>query len=299
MEPFVKLIPILFTLFLGVILRKLSVVKKSDAEMLLKLVFYVGLPAMLIKSFSSISLENINPILPISSAVVIGSNIVIAYLYSRFLIKPGEGRRINIIGASIMNNGFIIPFIDLFYGTKGLSYLFLLDFSNGVLAFSIVYYVASSANNKGVKSNLIKFFKTPPLIFLILSLMIVLFGIKLPSLVLDCADFLSTITIPLILISLGVMLDLSFKYFKVAMRVLMLRVLPGLFISLAIASLFDLEKSVRDVIIICSIAPIGFNLLTFATIEGLDVKQSSGIVSFSLLYGMIFIPMVVVVLQYF
>ncbi|MBN1968968.1 MAG: AEC family transporter [Candidatus Delongbacteria bacterium] len=285
-------IPILF--IISFFLKKAKVFDKSSADLMLKIVFYLGLPAILIDSFSKIDLSLVDLKLTFFGFLIISANLIISTSY--FYLKKRSITNIYVVGSAIMNNGFLIPFIKSYFGEEGLSRLFILDLANGILAFTIVYFIASKENHSYNGKNLIRFLKSPPLIFLLVAFIIGFGNIQIPKIIIPAINSLSELTIPLIILSLGLYFEFNIKMFVKGFNVLLFRVIPALIVAIFIVLFFDVSKLDKSIIIICAIAPVGFNTLTFASMEDLDTKLASSAVSTGILYGMIVIPIILSIL---
>jgi len=72
--------------------------------------------------------------------------------------------------------------------------------------------------------------------------------------------------------------------------------LGGLALGLALSWVFGLEGIVRDIVIICSSAPVGYNTLVLSSLENLDKDFAASLVSISLILGIIYVPLLMFVL---
>ena len=75
-----------------------------------------------------------------------------------------------------------------------------------------------------------------------------------------------------------------------------LRILGGLFLGVALTALFGLEGVTRSVIIICSSAPVGYNTLVLSSLENLDKDFAASLVSISLILGIIYVPILMLII---
>ncbi len=137
-----KILPILVIAVFGYILRILKVLKTEHGDVLLKLVYFVSLPALILTSVPYINLDAQFALLPISSALIITLIYFIASFFGRKLKLERKTLGVFLVGSMILNNGFMIPFIVAAYGAEGLGRLLIFDLSNGILAFTWVYYLA-------------------------------------------------------------------------------------------------------------------------------------------------------------
>jgi hypothetical protein len=66
----------------------------------------------------------------------------------------------------------------------------------------------------------------------------------------------------------------------------------GLLIGLAVVAVLQLEGIDRAAVLALAAAPIGFNLLTFTSVEKLDQDLAASAVSMSLLAALFVIPLI-------
>jgi predicted permease len=67
----------------------------------------------------------------------------------------------------------------------------------------------------------------------------------------------------------------------------------GLMLGFILVKLFDLEGLSKAVVLLGAAAPVGYNTLTFSSMENLDKEFAANLVSFSILTGIIFIPILI------
>lgn len=80
--------PITFSmmiLFLGILLRSTNLLKQEDADIFLKIIFYVSLPALILNAITAIDI-NQKSFLPIISSVLIIITFVVTSLLINFRI---------------------------------------------------------------------------------------------------------------------------------------------------------------------------------------------------------------------
>jgi hypothetical protein len=97
-------------------------------------------------------------------------------------------------------------------------------------------------------------------------------------------------TIPLILIALGILTTARLDHLRQVLLVLFIRMGMGLVIGVLVAKLFHLTGLGFIVVSLCASAPVGFNAATYSVLAGLDVDLASSIVSASILAGLVYIP---------
>ncbi len=293
-----KILPIVFIFFLGYFLKKVKVVESNSGQMLLKLVFYVTLPALTFLSVTRTVLTITHLYLPFLSIIVVGITYVIATITAKKLKLTGKMYGTFLIGCLIMNTGFTMPFVIAAFGEEGLTIYTFFDLGNVFLIFSFIYYQAIKyGENSNSKIPLRKFLLLPPIWGLALGTIFNLAGWKINH---TAENFLSVIgepTVFLMLLSLGIYFHPKPQNLKKIFAVLAIRIGLGFFIGIGIVSLFQFTGILRTLVILFCAAPVGYNTLVFSSLEKLDDEFAASIVSISLLAGIIYIPFLLIFLH--
>jgi predicted permease len=121
-------------------------------------------------------------------------------------------------------------------------------------------------------------------------------GLQLPTPLISVITPLAQMSGPLILIALGIFFTLKLANLSLALRVAGIRLGLGLLVGLFLAKVLGLEGTTYAVIVLCSAAPIGFNALTYSSLAKLDVDLSASAVSVSILAGLFYIPLLILLL---
>jgi len=80
------------------------------------------------------------------------------------------------------------------------------------------------------------------------------------------------------------------------MQVILIRMGLGLFLGIIFSLLLGLDDLTNKIIIISSAAPVGFNTLTFASLEELDKEFAANILSFCIPLGIVTIFLLIIIL---
>lgn len=68
---------------------------------------------------------------------------------------------------------------------------------------------------------------------------------------------------------------------------------PKSTLGILLCAIFNVQGVVKSIVLIGAAAPAGYNTLTFSSIEKLDTQFAAGLVSCSILFGIIFIPLLI------
>lgn len=289
-----KIAPVVLIFILGYYLKRVKILSKPNADLLLKIVFHVSVPALILISIPSMILSFDSIYLPIISSLVIFITYFLARLIEPLLGLEKQTFGAFLVGVLILNIGFVLPFVLAAYGKEGLAKMMIFDAGNALLAFTFVYYLACKygSNDTKMKSSAKKLLYSPPLISLVVALLMNFFNVKLPEVGFNLFQLLGDLMIPLIMISLGVYFSPKIVKLKAFSVAIFLRMFIGLGLGLLFAYLFNLEGLSKVIVLIGSSAPIGYNTLTFSSMEKLDKEFAASIISYSVLIGLFLIPLI-------
>ena len=204
-----------------------------------------------------------------------------------------------LLGSMIMNNFFMFPFIITVLGDEAFVDAMIFDIGNAVTTMTLAYAIAFRYGPENLKlSNIIlNVVKLPVLWALVVAISLNLGEIRLPVPVLKILEPVGLLTMPFILVALGIYFSLKIRNLRLLLMTIGVRMLLGLLIGFSFVVLFDLQGVTAAVIILCGSAPIGFNSLTFSSLAKLDMNFASSVVSLSILIGLFSIPILLYLLQ--
>ena len=204
-----------------------------------------------------------------------------------------------LVNTMIVNNAFMFPFILAGFGGEGFALAALFDFGNAVMTATFTYALAFryGGEEHTSKTMIMKVIKSPLFWALILAIILSVSDISLPVIAVNFLEPLGKMTAPLILIALGIYFTPKLSHWKLVGVTLLIRMVFGLMIGVVIASILGLDGQAYAIVCLCAAAPIGFNALTFSSLARLDVEYTSSAVSFSILIGMFYIPVLMYIFQ--
>jgi hypothetical protein len=142
-----------------------------------------------------------------------------------------------------------------------------------------------------------KFLLIPPIWAIVIGLLINLTHTQLPNALQALFGTLGAMTSPLIMLALGIYFCPRLLHIKPAIGVTIIRMGIGLVIGLIITKIFSLDALSEKIVIIAAAAPVGYNTLTFSSIEKLDKEYAASIISFSMLIGIVLTPILFLILK--
>jgi hypothetical protein len=184
-------------------------------------------------------------------------------------------------------------------GNMGLS-LCLFAFGEQGLAMAIAYFASLSVLHftlgiaivQGVsQKQILRLFVDPIVLSIAVALFLMTTGIKLPIYIFNSLKLLGDLTIPLMLLTLGVSLSrLRISNLPRSIFFGGLRIGLGFLAGLAAVTLFHLEGNVRGVILIQSSMPVAVYNYLFALRFNRSPDEVAGIVVFSTLLSFLILP---------
>ena len=293
-----QLFPVFAYFLLGILLRRSGLGDRSHGEFLLRLVFFVTLPLLILGSVPSIEFTAARALLPFLNVTVnlVCMGLTLGYARMRNLERRTTGTML--VNTGIVNNSFMFPFILAVYGQNGFADAILFDFGNALLMATAVYALAYrySDEQSGGWPMLKRIMKSPLVWSLLVSVFLSLTDTTIPAALTAIMNPLAQMSAPLILISLGLHFSLKFSRLPLALATVGIRMFGGLLVGLVFVMFFELENTTKNIVILCCSAPIGFNALTYSSLAKLDVELSASAVSISILAGLFTIPVLIFLL---
>lgn len=289
MSAYISLIPTFSILALGLLLKRANFLTTNDGKNILKYVFYIASPFLSIRAISAINLERNLLIFPLACLVFVTFSYIFITLLKNSLNLPTKTYAVMLIATMIVNSGFTLPFVLAKYGDTGAALIALFNIMNNILVFGVVYYIAVSYGTKGQSNinSIKKVLISPPLWGVFLGLVLNVFNISMPVYIQSIINPLADMTGPLMLLAFGIMWESKLKYPMQTLYSLLIRVLGGLILGYIIVAIFNLEGVYRSVMIMLAASPVGFNAVTFSSLEGLDDDFAVSVVSIGLLSGVV------------
>ncbi len=297
LDTIIKILPLILIFLLGYSLKRLKFLTSEDGSSLLKLIFSAGVPALIFTSILKVEIDSSIIILCLLPAAIIGLTLLATFALRRSIFQKVNIKTFGslLIGAAIMNTGFLLPFVEKVYGSAGLARFALIDTFNGLVVFSLVYAIAVKLGNDQPDNKFIlkKLFMSPPLWALVAALIIKSLGATPPVLITDTLTIVAKLVSPVILIALGLKFTPKIKEPKLLSTSLVLRFGLGALIGITFVKLFGLHGINAEIAMFASIAPIGFNSITFAELEKLDTDFAASQVSIAILVALIIAPLAI------
>lgn len=288
-----KLMPIILYFLIGYSLKRFGVLKKEEAGVLIRLVFYLMSPAVIITSMSSMKFSETLIYYPIS-AICIHIFMYFLTLIIANKLKISDKEKVIFRGSTlIMNMTFVLPFFIVFFGEENVYLLSLFDAGNLLMVTTVVYSIFIT--NSGSLLNKIKtVLKSPLIISMIIGVLLNITGIRLPRGVEITIQNIASITGTVIMIALGAYFTPKFSKLKLSVIVILVKMLGVVFIGTILGKVLPIDEMGKMLILLGAMSPVGNNVLSYALITDGDVEMATNVISLSNIVSFISISLLLV-----
>lgn len=289
-----KLMPIILYFLIGYSLKRFGVLKKEEAGVLIRLVFYLMSPAVIITSMSSMKFSETLIYYPIS-AICIHIFMYFLTLIIANKLKISDKEKVIFRGSTlIMNMTFVLPFFIVFFGEENVYLLSLFDTGNLLMVTTVVYSIFIT--NSGSLLNKIKtVLKSPLIISMIIGALLNITGIRLPRGVEITIQNIASITGTVIMIALGAYFTPKFSKLKLSVIVILVKMLGVVFIGTILGKVLPIDEMGKMLILLGAMSPVGNNVLSYALITDGDVEMATNVISLSNIVSFIAISVLLLI----
>jgi predicted permease len=292
LDVIIKLLPIFLFFFLGIFLSKVRFANGENADFLLRLVFFVTLPALVLLKLPQTFLGPDKLFLPLITIAVNLACMAVTLLVSRFGGIQPRTMGAMLVSTMIANNVFMFPFILAGFGGQGFADAVLLDFGNGLTTATVTYLVAFKYGSERADATmmLVRLIRSPLFWAFVIAIGMNVLAVESPDAIKRFLEEVGQMTSPLILIALGILFQPRIAGLPRVGLTIAIRVGVGLAVGTGLALVLGISGQTFAVVALCSAAPVGFMALTFSSIAQLDKDFASKVVSVSILLGVIYVP---------
>ena len=259
-------------IMVGLFLKHFNFLDSSDSQVLNKIVVNIALPCLI---FINLSKATINPdvmVLPVTAIFLVFMTAVMAYIYSRFRNYSKSTTWTIILASSMMNTAFIgYPVIMGVLGNEGFISSIFYDMAMALMfvLYAMILVGVFGGNKRQVIRDGLTFM---PLWAVLFALIFNFFNIELGYVLETSLGYLSQATIPLIMLSLGLTLDLNSVKSNISDTafILFTRLLFAPILILIIYKALDIQSLIYNVAVLDSAMPIAMNCLVLSINYDLD-----------------------------
>jgi hypothetical protein len=287
------MVPVFAGVAAGHVLVRTGVATREHGQFFLVFAFYVCMPALVFDAFLAVEPTWQLATLPLAALLAVVGGYVAGWLVSRALRLPPPRLAVFLMACMIVNTHFTLPFIQARLGAAGVARLMAFDVVNSALVFTWVYAIAVRSNPDRDHSRLVgKVFTSPPLYGLVAGLVANIADLRPTQLFQLLIDAFAAPTGFLVTIGIGMLLAIERSELRVSAWAIATRLATSLLIGVVLVAAFDLTGLERAVLLTLCVAPVGFNTVTFASLENLDLRLAAGTTSLSLAAGLVLVPVV-------
>lgn len=291
-EVLIKSLTFVLIIVAGYSFKKLKVLKKDDANVLATIIMNITLPCALLSSANGIEL---NAVILILIAIGILSNVVMMIIGYLASIKENNRLKaafmINTSGYNIGN--FALAFIQSFFPGLGVVYLCSFDIGNALMGLGITYaiasHVASGESDFKLSDLLKKLFSSIPFDVYVLIFVLAIFKLQVPAPILSMASTIGAGNSFLAMLMIGLLLEvkISSTETKNVIKVLSLRIIGTLLISLITYFVLPLPLLAKKILIMAYCAPLSTVSAVFSRKIGYEGDMPAAANSLSIIIGVI------------
>lgn len=288
----IKSMTFVLIIVIGYVLKRVKVLKKEDANVLATIIMNITLPCALLTSANGIELSGLILIL---IAIGILSNIVMILIgYFASLKESNQLKAAFMINTSGYNIGnFALAFIQSFFSGLGVVYLCSFDIGNALMGLGITYamasHVASGESNFRISDLFKKLFSSIPFDVYVLIFIFAIFKIKIPESILSIASTIGAGNSFLAMLMIGLLLELKISptETKNVIKVLSLRVLGTIVLSLITYFVLPIPLLAKKIMIMAYCAPLSTVSAVFSKKIGYEGDMPAVANSLSIILGVV------------
>jgi len=275
--------------------KRAGMVTDKDGEALSRVVLNITLPALILDTFSSFTVDRSLVLIPI--VCVVFSLAMSAISFHSFKTEPPEKRGLLTISAMGFNIGlFAFPLVEGVWGPEGLRYIAMFDMGNALIVFLVSYlagaFLSPKARPVGAGEAVWQILTFFPFMSYVFSLAMNVSGLQFHPFAADIIKTIARANMALVLLLLGIFLDFSLDRSEWGwiVRVVCLRYGLGLAAGAVLYFLLPIGALQRGMIAIALILPVGMSTIPYAVEFGYDAKLAgmlvniTNIISFALMW---------------
>ncbi|MCK4781830.1 AEC family transporter [Candidatus Parcubacteria bacterium] len=286
-----KTLPLIIIFLIGYFFKKKNILKKQDSEIFGKLLINLVIPAVIIGSFSKMTIESSLIYLPISGLIVVLTLAVAGFIFARFLKLEHKTKGVFVTTFPTLEGGTLgYAFMLSAFGELGLSRIVLFDLANAIFLFTVVYFISCRFGNDSARTKdaVVKLLKSPIIWAIFIGLAFNLIGFQ-NAFLSNFLDIVGGSVLVLVMLMLGLEFRPIISSFKLPAIEILLKTSIGLALGFLLTSLFNLTGVEKVAVIVGASLPPSFVTLIFSQENKLDVQYNANLLSIALPFGIIFL----------
>ena len=257
---------------------KRFLIDERGAQVLVRLVFNVTLPALVLTTLDKAKLE---PSLALLPGIAVAYGLLMAGLGTLVLFRrrPSKERgQLSMLLPGFNIGLFAYPLVEASLGAGALKYLAMFDVGTAFVTFGVAYAIAGHFSGEGAKLDLAfagrQLLASVPFVAYVLAVLMHVAGIHLPDLLFDASSVLARANMPLSLLVLGMYLGYETRpgQWRGIASVLGARYFVGLAAGVALFLLLPFDATFRTIVLVCLVLPPPLIEISYAVQFGYDVR---------------------------
>ena len=281
---FTVLFPVILCAFLGALWARSG--QRYDSDFVSRLVLNIGAPALILSTLSQVAIDpSLFADIAIACVLVSLTMALLGFVIPRLLGDDVRTYLPSFVFPNVGNMG--LPVCMFAFGEQGLALALIFFMVLSVAHFPVGILMAGGREAGG----LMGIIKMPILYAIALAVLLMMSGAVLPGFLNNAVSLIGAMTIPLMLITLGVSLySLKVSGWGKALLYSLIRILGGLSAGLLVVWWLDIEGVARSVVLIQSSMQVAvFNYL-FAVRFDRQPDAVAGLVVVSTLLSFVSLP---------
>jgi predicted permease len=281
---FTVLFPVILCAFLGALWARSG--QRYDSDFVSRLVLNIGAPALILSTLSQVAIDpSLFADIAIACVLVSLTMALLGFVIPRLLGDDVRTYLPSFVFPNVGNMG--LPVCMFAFGEQGLALALIFFMVLSVAHFPVGILMAGGREAGG----LMGIIKMPILYAIALAVLLMMSGAVLPDFLNNAVSLIGAMTIPLMLITLGVSLySLKVSGWGKALLYSLIRILGGLSAGFLVVWWLNIEGVARSVVLIQSSMPVAvFNYL-FAVRFDRQPDAVAGLVVVSTLLSFVSLP---------
>jgi predicted permease len=282
--------------FCGVALRRADWGGADHGRALLKFVYNIALPILILGALTGVPLAREHALLPITAICTSLAGWAAAAFVARRFALPKTGEGALVVCAMSINISMVYPFAALSLGAAAFSQLVMFDMGHALIVWTVTTVVACKYGGHAddIPVLLKRTLAAPPLLAMILALALNAGAAPIPHELLRGALFTGQMLILLVPLAMGLLVSARGMRRPEVIAAVALRSGFGALLGVTLAWLFHLTGTAAAIAIIGAAAPIGFTSVVLSAREGLDLDLAASAAAISVFLGSLWIPLAMV-----
>ncbi|MDP2211194.1 MAG: AEC family transporter [Candidatus Aquicultor sp.] len=263
----------LILISIGFFSKRAGLLKRADNVVLNNIIVYITMPALIFRAVfeSELSLSIIK--ISLLALIIVAASMLTAFVVGRFARSSRPTFGALLIVAAVGNTGYLgFPLTMEIFGIENLIKAVFYDlFGTVIIFFTAGLIVAGRYGDREGKINMVReILLFPPLLGLVAAF--ILKSVGLPKFLLDVIGFLAGATVPLIMISIGLALEVGqVRRYKLELGIVSaIKLFVAPLTALAGATLFGLSRVDLGITVLEASMPAAMFSMIIGLKYGLD-----------------------------